>query len=137
MGKLTKIHLVGLHGALCLGVTGTDKRRVCQMTAVSSCKIGGHQKTKLVLGCNAAYCIPAKKQHSMGHPAAFKFPLLDKSKMTLEDCKFVEEHGPETARTMCKWEAYVPHALMKFDLQERGLGGGIPKEKSNESKEDE
>ncbi len=84
-----------------------------------------------------ALLIPAKKQRSMGHPAAFKFPLLDESKMTLEVRRFVEEHRPETARTTRKWEAYVPHALMEFDLQERGLGGGIPEEKSNESKEDD
>jgi hypothetical protein len=48
MGKSTKIHLVCLHGALCLGVIGTDERRVCRMTAVS-CKISGRRKTKLVL----------------------------------------------------------------------------------------
>ncbi len=76
MGKLSKINLVCLHGALCLGVIGTNKRRVCRMTTVS-CKIGGHRKTKLALGCAAAYCIPAKKQRLTGHPAAIKFPLLD------------------------------------------------------------
>jgi hypothetical protein len=82
------------------------------MTAVS-CKIGGHRKTKLVLGCAAAYCIPAKKQRSTGHPAAFKFPLLDASKMTLEVCKFVEDHRPEAALTTREWEAYIPQALME------------------------
>ena len=132
MGKLTRIHLVCLHSTLCCGVIGTDKHRVCRMTAVS-CKTGGHRKTKLVLGCAAAYCIPAKKQRSTGHPAAFKFPLLDKSKITLEVCKFVEDHGPEAALTTREWEAYVPQALMEFDLQERGLGGGIPEEKPNKS----
>jgi hypothetical protein len=55
--------------------------------------------------------------------------------MTLEVRKFVEEHRPKTARTTREWEAYVPQALMEFDLQERGLGGGILEEKSNESKD--
>ena len=136
MGKSAKIHLVRLHGALCLGVIGADERRVCRMTAVS-CKIGGHRKTKLVLACAEAYCIPAKRQCSTGHPAAFKFPLLDESKMTPEVRKFVEEHGPKTARTTREWETYVPQALMEFDLQERGLGVGIPKEKSDKNEDNE
>ena len=73
LGKSNKIHLVHLNSALCLGVIGTDKRRVCQMTA-ASCRISGHQKNKLILGCDAAYCIPTKKQRSTGHPVAFKTP---------------------------------------------------------------
>jgi len=109
-----------------------DKRRVCWSTA-AACTIRGHQKNKLVLGCKAAYCISIRKQRSMCHPAAFKFPLLDKSKMTLEVRKFVEKHGPKTALTTCEWELYVPQALMEFELQERGLGGGIPEEKSDDS----
>ena len=89
------------------------------MTA-ASCKIGRHQNNKLVLGCNAAYCIPSKKQRLTGHFVKFKFPLLDESKMMPEVRKFVEEHGPKTARTTREWETYVPQALMEFDLQERG-----------------
>jgi hypothetical protein len=57
--------------------------------------------------------------------------------MTPEVCKFVEEHGPETARTTREWKTYVPQALMEFDLQERGYGVGIPKEKSDNSKDNE
>jgi hypothetical protein len=77
-----------------LGVIGTDELRICRNTAVS-CKIRGHKKNKFVLGCAAAYCIPAKPQSSTGYPAAFKFPLLDESKMTPEVHKFVEKHGPD------------------------------------------
>jgi hypothetical protein len=99
-----------------------------------SCKIRGHKKKIFVLGCTAAYCIPAKKQRSAGYPAAFKFPLLDKSKMTPEVRKFVEKHGPDTSMTTREWESYMPQALMEFDLQERGLGGGIPEEKSDDAR---
>ena len=74
-GKSHQIHLARLRSALCLGVIGTDELRVCRNTAVS-CKIRRHKKSKFVLGCAAAYCIPAKKQRSAGYPAAFKFPFL-------------------------------------------------------------
>ncbi len=57
--------------------------------------------------------------------------------MTLEVSKFVEDHRPKAALTTREWEAYVPQALVDFDLQERGPGGGIPEEKSNESEDDE
>ena len=111
-----------------------DELRVCRNTAVS-CKIRGHKKNKFVLGCAAAYCIPAKPQCSMGYPAAFKFPLLDESKMTPEVHKFVEKHGPDTSLTTREWESYVPQALRQFDIQERGVGGGIPEEKSDDSED--
>ena len=88
-----------------------DKHRVCQ-TTTASCRIGGHQKSKLALGCNAADCVPAKKQRLMAHPAAFKFPLLGKSKMTPKVCKFVEEHGPKTAITTREWESYIPQVRL-------------------------
>ena len=136
LGK-SEIHLVCLNSALCLGVIGTDKPRVCRMAA-ALCKIGGHRKNKLFLGSNATYCIPAKKQRLMAHPAAFKFPLLDKSKKMPTVHKIVEEHGPETALITCNWESYIPPALMEFDLQERGLGRKcIPEEKSDDSKDGE
>ena len=133
-GKFHQIHLVRLHGSLCLGVIGTDEFRVCRNLAVS-CKIRGHKKNKFVLGCAVAYCIPAKRQRSTGHPAAFKFPLLDESKMTPEVRSFVEKHESDTSLTTRDWEAYMPQALRDFDLQERGVGGGIPEEKSNDSEE--
>jgi hypothetical protein len=113
-----------------------DKLRVCRNTA-ASCKIRGHKKNRFVLGCTATYCIPAKNQRSTGYPAAFKFPLLDESKMTPEVRKFVEKHGPNTSLTTRDWESYVPQALREFDLQERGLGGGISEEKSDDSKDNE
>jgi len=98
-----------------------DKLRVYWNTA-ASCKISGHKKNSFVLGCAAAYCIPAKSQRSMGYPAAFKFPLmLVERKMTPEVRTFVEKHGPETSLTTCEWELYVPQALREFDLQERGV----------------
>jgi hypothetical protein len=118
-----------------LGVIGTDELRICRNTTVS-CKIRGHKKNKFVLGCAAAYCIPAKPQRSTGYPAAFKFPLLDKSKMMPKVRNFVEKHGPDTfLTTTCEWESYVPQALRQFDIQERGVGGGIPEEKSDDSED--
>jgi len=117
-----------------LGVIGTDEFRVCRNLAVS-CKIRGHKKNKFVLGCAVAYCIPAKRQRSTGHPAAFKFPLLDESKMTPEVRSFVEKHESDTSLTTRDWEAYMPQALRDFELQERGVGGGIPEEKSDDSNE--
>ena len=98
-----------------------DNLRVCWNTA-ASCKISGHKKNRFVLGCAAAYCIPAKSQCSTGYPAAFKFPLmLVESKMMPEVRMFVEKHGSETSLTSCEWELYVPQALREFDLQERGV----------------
>ena len=135
-GKFHQIHLVCLHSSLCLGVIGTDELRVCRNTAVS-CKIRRHKKSKFVLGCAAAYCIPAKKQRLTGDPAAFKFPLLDESKMTPEAHNFVEKHGSDTSLTTREWESYVPQALRDFDIQEQGVGGGIPEEKSDDSEENE
>jgi hypothetical protein len=117
-----------------LGVIGTDELRVCRNTA-GSCKIRGHKKNKFVLGCAAAYCIPAKNQRSTGFPAAFKFPCLDESKMTIEVRKFVEKHGSDTSLTTREWESYVPQALMEFGIQERGVGEGIPEERSDDSDE--
>jgi hypothetical protein len=113
-----------------------DELRVYWNTA-ASCKIRGHKKNRFVLGCTATYCIPAKSQRSTGYPAAFKFPLLDESKMTPEVRKFVEKHGPNTSLTTRDWESYVPQALREFDLQERGLGGGISEEKSDDSEDNE
>ena len=46
----------------------------------------------------------------------------------------LSKHGPDTSMTTCEWESYVPQALMEFDLQERGLGGGIPEEKSDDAR---
>ena len=125
-----------MRSALCLGVIGIDELRVCWNTA-ASCKICGHQKNRFVLGCAAAYCIPAKNQHSMGYPATFKFPLLDESEMTPEVRMFMVKHGPKTSLTTQEWESYMPQALRDFDLQERGVGGGIPEEKSDDSKDNE
>jgi hypothetical protein len=104
-GKSHQIHLVRLRSALCLGVIGADELRVCRNTAVS-CKIRGHKKKNFVLGCTAAYCIRAKNQRLTGYPAAFKFPLLDESKMTPKVRKFVEKHGPDTSLTTREWESY-------------------------------
>ena len=73
----------------------------------------------------------------MGYPAAFKFPLLDESKMTPEARKFVEKHGSDTSLTTSEWESYVPQALRDFDIQERGVGGGIPEEKSDDSESED
>jgi hypothetical protein len=63
--------------------------------------------------------------------------LLDESKMTPEVRKFVEKHGSDTSLTKREWESYVPHALREFDIQERGVGRGIPEEKSDDGEDNE
>jgi hypothetical protein len=115
-GKSHQIHLARLRSALCLGVIASLSWDAQPPTA-SPPRTSARRATRL--------------------RSSSRCWLLDESKMTPEVRKFVEKHGSDTSLTTREWESYVPQALREFDIQERGVGGGIPEEKSDDGKDNE
>ena len=100
---------------MCLGFIGKDRSRICRDVG---CKTAAHKVNRAILGCDAAYCIPAARPKVFGsaccaflHPRLDRSMLVDSVRANLEDLAF--EH------TTREWEAYIANAWHKYGLYER------------------
>ena len=130
MGKSRRFQLVLVERSMCLGFIGKDRSRICRDVG---CKTAAHKVNRAILGCDAAYCIPAARPKVFGsaccaflHPRLDRSMLVDSVRADLEDLAF--------ERTTREWEAYIANAWHEYGLYERAQEQAAvqPEESSDE-----
>jgi hypothetical protein len=137
MGELRQFPLMRVtnkSGMFCLGCIGVDGQRFCWSTA---CHIWTHRKCRHELGCKLGFFITCTLSNSSQQMSAFRAPFLNADKMTPKVQAVVKDRGELGMKTTRKWEEFIPHAkvawqIFQEDLRVGGRGGGILRKGSHE-----